>query len=210
MNKDIIDNANNLGTRPGLINSGWSGLFSSATMDLLSEEYFIGDGFFEANNLAATIATLVEIAVAIIDGTNIEAGSVAPAAARTAITPSGKIVTLEVLIARNRHMALVAVPFSGLSLSNSVMAFMPIGVAAFPNPSIFAAMFMIMALMAGCSAGTSGNSLTITGLIARAMVFINPAFSATFIIPNHKAMAPMRLIAKVTAFFAESKDALVI
>ena len=43
-------------------------------------------------------------------GTNISNGRVLPAAARTPMTPSGSSATLDVLIARNRHMALVAVP----------------------------------------------------------------------------------------------------
>jgi len=40
----------------------------------------------------------------------IAAGSDEPAAARRAMTPVGRRVTLEVLMARNRAIALVAVP----------------------------------------------------------------------------------------------------
>src|SRR5690554_5886005 len=187
-------------------------LFLRLSSDLLWVETvsLTGKGFFFARSFAAIMATIVEQEVAKIDGTRMAAGFDAPAAARTAITPSGSIVTLEVLIARNRHIAFVAVPFWGLIFSSSVIAFMPIGVAAFPRPSILAAIFIIIALMAGCSAGTSGNSRTMTGRIARAIILIRPAVSATFIIPSHSAIAPIKLIARLTALLAESNEAVVI
>ncbi len=77
------------------------------------------------------------------------AGSADPAEALKAITPVGKRVIEEVLMARNRAMAFVAVPGCGLSFSSSCMARMPIGVAALPNPSALADMLRIMAPMAG-------------------------------------------------------------
>jgi len=95
------------------------------------------------------MAAMVEQVVAISEGMKMAAGLAAPAAARMVITPRGNRVTLEVLIARNKHMALVAVPFSGASFSSSCMALIPMGVAALPKPRALAAMFMIMALMAG-------------------------------------------------------------
>src|SRR3990167_1354956 len=101
--------------------------------------------FLRASILAATMATMVEQVVAMREGIKMAAGLVAPAAARMVITPRGSRVTLEVLIAKNRHMALVAVPFSALSFSNSCMALIPMGVAALPRPRALAAMFMIMA-----------------------------------------------------------------
>ncbi len=67
----------------------------------------IGDEIL-LRHFAAIIATIVEHVVESIVGTNIAAGSDAPAAALTLITPSGSSVTLEVLIARNRHIASVA------------------------------------------------------------------------------------------------------
>ena len=137
------------------------------------------------------------------------AGAWAPAAARTVMTPRGRRVTLEVLMAKKRHMALVAVPGSGASFSSSRMALIPMGVAALPRPRVLAAMFMIMALMAGCSAGTSGKRRTITGLRARAMARIIPPASTTRISPSHRAMGPMRPMARVTALLAASKEALV-
>ena len=79
----------------------------------------------------------------------IPAASALPSVSRMAMTPVGSRVTEEVLMARNRHIALVAVPFSGLSLSSSCIALMPNGVAALPRPSAFAAMFKIIADIAG-------------------------------------------------------------
>src|SRR3972149_4601358 len=80
---------------------------------------------------------------------NIPAGSIDPAEARKAMIPVGNKVTLDVLMARNKAMALVAVPLCVLSLSNSCMARMPNGVAALPRPSTLADMFRIIAPMAG-------------------------------------------------------------
>ena len=79
----------------------------------------------------------------------IPAGSLDPAAARMAMTPVGKRVTLEVLMARNRTIASVAVPLTGFNLSSSCMARIPNGVAALPRPRAFADIFRIMLPMAG-------------------------------------------------------------
>ena len=128
----------------------------------------------------------------------IPAGSAEPAAARSAITPVGSRVTLEVLIARNRTMALVAVPLAALSDSSSCMARMPNGVAALPRPSTLAAMLRIIAPIAGWSAGTSGNSRCISGRTSRAMITSRPPASATFISPRNRAMTPTRPMARVT------------
>ncbi len=95
------------------------------------------------------MATVVEQMVAKSVVGKIPAGSCEPAAARMAITPVGSKVTLEVLIARNKAMALVAVPFTGLILSSSCMARMPKGVAALPSPRTLAERFRIIAPMAG-------------------------------------------------------------
>ena len=65
------------------------------------------------------------------------------------MTPVGSKVTLEVLMARNNAMALVAVPLCGLSLSSSSMARMPNGVAALASPSMLLEMLRIIALIAG-------------------------------------------------------------
>ena len=72
-----------------------------------------------------------------------------PAAARSAMTPVGRIVTLDVLIARNRTMALEAVPRVVFRVSSCCMARIPNGVAALPSPSALAAILRIIAPMAG-------------------------------------------------------------
>ena len=72
-----------------------------------------------------------------------------PSAARMLTTPLGSKARPEVLIAKNRHIALVATPLYLESLLSSCIALMPRGVAAFPSPSMFAEMFMIIAAMAG-------------------------------------------------------------
>ncbi len=84
------------------------------------------------------------------------------------------------------------------------MARMPNGVAALPNPRALAAMLRIIAPIAGCSGGTSGNSRTMSGLIRRASIFNSPPFSATFIKPKNSAMTPIKPIARVTEPSAES------
>ena len=69
---------------------------------------------------------------------------------------------------------------------------------------MFAAMFMSIEPIAGCSGGTSGKSRRMIGRKARAMRWIKPARSARRITPSHIAMIPMRPSAIVTAVFAPS------
>ena len=82
------------------------------------------------------------------------------------------------------------------------MALMPKGVAALPRPSMFAEMLRIMALMAGCSAGTSGNRRTMTGRTRRASCRIMPPASRMRTNPSHSDMMPIKPMASVTAPFA--------
>jgi hypothetical protein len=89
--------------------------------------------------------------------------------------PVGSTATAAGLIARNRHIALVAVFFSSLSVWSSAIAFSPNGVAAFVRPTTFAARFITIAPIAGCSAGTSGNRRINTGGRSRAMKSSPPA-----------------------------------
>ena len=155
------------------------------------------------------IAAMVEQMLANSVVGTIPAGSAEPAAARRLITLVGSRVMLEVLMARNSTMALVAVPLTGLSRSSSCMARIPKGVAALPRPSALAEMFMIIAPMAGCSGGTSGNSRVIKGRTSRAMVTSRPAASPTFMTPKNSAMTPIRPMASSTAFRAPSMTAVV-
>ena len=150
------------------------------------------------------IARVVEQMVANSVVGTIAAGSAEPAAARRAMTPVGRSVTEEVLMARNSTMALLAVPLWGFSVSSSCMARMPNGVAALPSPSALAERLSTIAPMAGCSGGTSGNRRTISGRMVLAMMTRSPPASATFIRPRNRAMTPMRPMARVTELVAES------
>ncbi len=96
-------------------------------------------------------------------------GSAESSEARIAIELVGRIANPAVLIARNRTIALVAVPFVVFRRSSSSIALIPNGVAAFPSPRKLQDTFMIIALIAGWSSGTPGNSRRVTGAIARAM-----------------------------------------
>jgi len=102
-------------------------------------------------------------------------------------------------------MAFDATAGRGLSRSRSRMARKPSGVAAFPSPSMLAAMFMSIDPIAGCSGGTSGNRRRMTGRRPRAIFCTRPARSASRITPSQSAMIPMSPSAIVTAVFAPSK-----
>ena len=116
-----------------------------------------------------------------------------------------------VLIARKVHIALEATPGRGLSFSSRLIARRPSGVAALPRPSMFAAMFMSIAPIAGCSAGTSGKRRTISGRSARARICTKPDRSASRMIPSQIAITPMSGSAIfITAIFAVSKAPVVI
>jgi len=79
----------------------------------------------------------------------IAVGSRACCAASTAMAVTGTSCTEPVFNARKVHIALVAVPGCGFSLSSSRIARSPRGVAALPRPSMFAARFNTIAPMAG-------------------------------------------------------------
>ena len=150
------------------------------------------------------IATVAAHKVASKAVPTIAVGLVDPEAARIAIAVVGINCTELVLIARKVHIAFVATPGCGLSVSRSCIARKPRGVAALPRPSMFAAMFINIDPIAGCSAGTSGKSLVMTGRRARPMRCTNPARSASRITPSHNAMIPINASAIVTAVFAPS------
>ena len=65
------------------------------------------------------------------------------------MTPVGSNAKPEVLIARKRIIALVAVPLLVFRRSSSIIAFRPKGVAAFPKPSRLEDIFKIIAPIAG-------------------------------------------------------------
>ena len=125
------------------------------------------------------------------------------------ITPLGSNASPEVLIARNSTMASVAVPFSPLRRSSSVIALIPNGVAALPSPRKLLDRFRRMAWSAGWSLGTEGNRRRSTGQRARDSIRSSPPSSATFISPRNSAMTPTRPMARSTAPLAESSSAFV-
>ena len=95
------------------------------------------------------IATVAAQSVANNAVPTIAVGRLDPAAARIAIAVVGTSCTELVLIAKNVHIALVATPGRGLSVSKSRIARRPSGVAALPSPSMLAAMFISMDPIAG-------------------------------------------------------------
>ena len=107
----------------------------------------------EAKNLdsvfAAKIPTPVDSAVANRVVGKIAAGSAEPNWARKPMIPVGSKANPLVLIAKNKHIALVAVPLWGLRSFNSFIALRPNGVAAFPSPNALAAIFITIAPIAG-------------------------------------------------------------
>ena len=151
------------------------------------------------------MATIMDMSVAKIVVGTIPAGSSEPAVARNATTLVGSNVSPAVLMARNSTIALEAVPLTGFSLFSSSMALMPKGVAALPSPSRLADMFMIIAPIAGCSAGTSGNRRVIMGFISRAIIRNSPAFSTMRIRPRKSAITPISPHSSANAAKAKSE-----
>src|SRR3954466_774274 len=115
------------------------------------------------------MATVAAQSVAISAVPTMAVGRFDPDAARMAIAVVGMSWTEAVFMARKVHMAFVATPGCGLSVSRSRMARNPSGVAALPRPSMFAAIFISIAPIAGCSGGTSGKRRLMTGRSARAI-----------------------------------------
>ena len=69
----------------------------------------------------------------------------------------------------------------------------PTGVAALSNPSIFAAIFIMIEPYAGLSGGNSGNNFRKKGLINHDITFTAPPRSPIFMIPIHKVNTPCLL-----------------
>ena len=177
---------------------------SSVSAAASAGSYASMGGYTRCSSLAAAMPAAVDIDVASSVGSQIPAALLEPIEARRAITPSGASATLEVLIARNSAMASVATPGHGLSRLSSIIALMPNGVAALPSPSMLLAMFMIIALIAGCSGGTSGKRRTITGRSHRASICSRPPSCTIRIMPSQNAITPIRPMASITASLADS------
>ncbi|MFM1941192.1 MAG: hypothetical protein RI897_174 [Verrucomicrobiota bacterium] len=155
-----------------------------------------------SSHLTVEMPAIVEQSVARKAVPMMAVGLVDPLTARMATAVMGRSWTELVLMARKVHMALVAVPGCGLSFSRSCMARSPRGVAALRRPSMLAAMFITMELMAGCPSGTSGKSRRRMGWRSLAMLWTRPAFSARRMRPSQNPMMPTRLMARVTAVSA--------
>src|SRR5208282_3512878 len=108
------------------------------------------------SSLAETTAAVAAQIVAIREVPTMAVGLLEWFAARMAMAVTGMSCTELVLMARSMHMAFVAVPGRGLSVSRSFIARRPSGVEALPRPSILAAMLSRIEPIAGCSGGTSG------------------------------------------------------
>src|SRR5256714_1823877 len=151
-----------------------------------------------SRSLAAAIATVSAQAVDASVGSRMPAGSLECAAARSAMTVVGTNWRLAVLMATNSACALVAVPGLGFSFSSSSIALIPKGVAAFPSPSMLAAMLRSIAEMAGWPSGTSRKSGRKIGRAARDSFSTRPARSAILRSPSQSAITPRRPMARWT------------
>ena len=78
------------------------------------------------------------------------------------------------------------------------------------NPNIFAEIFMIIAPCAFEFLGISGNSFENNGAKNLDNILIDPPFSPILMIPNHKAIIPVRPIESLNPSSALSKIELTI
>lgn len=131
--------------------------------------------------------------------TMISEGFFEPAAALMDITVAGINCTHAEFITRNMTIEFVALVFLSFSFWSSSIALMPKGVAAFDSPSILEAIFMTIALIAGCLEGRSGKKTLITGVISFPIILVRPDFSAIFIMPHQRQITPISPIVSSTA-----------
>lgn len=112
-----------------------------------------------------------------------------------------------VLITMNVAIESVATPFFCECFAISFIAHSPNGVAAFPSPKKFAAIFIQTARIPASFGERSGKRRFVTGESRAARAFVMPHASAIFISPFHRHMLPSRVIKSVTAFAAPLSDA---
>ena len=149
--------------------------------------------------MASRTPTTTEAELASQTAGRISKGAADPACIRSSPTVVGSRSRAAVLSTTNMAMWLVATPGVEESLFSSCMALMPRGVAALPSPSRLAEMFIEMAPMAGPAGSRPGKASRVRGERARLMMWVSPAFSATFISPHHRHMVPVRVITISTA-----------
>ena len=95
------------------------------------------------------IALIVDIVVAMIVVPTISVGLADPYVILIEITIVGIMVILEVFNAKNVAIDLVAFSLFVFNFCNSCIAFIPMGVAAFPKPNMFAVIFETIYPIAG-------------------------------------------------------------
>ena len=110
-----------------------------------------------------------------------------------------------VFITINIIIGLESVSFLGFSFCIDSMAFKPKGVAAFPNPSIFAIIFIDISFLILLLVIKLGNKKFKIGDNNLESFLTKLLSLAIYIIPLHKQSEPKRLIERVTASFAPSK-----
>ena len=81
---------------------------------------------------------------------------------------------------------------------------MPSGVAAFPNPNMFATMFIDIFSYVSVFFSILGNKIFIIGFRNFVIFFIAVVLLAICIIPFHRHIVPSKVIHKFTAEFALS------
>lgn len=136
----------------------------------------------------------VDSTVATSDGNKKSAGFAEPAVARMPITVVGNICKL---VAESTVSIIISVDALRLPLSIRFIAFIAMGVAALPSPSMFAEMFIVMNFRVSVSA--DGNSRTITGRKSRSSPRDKPSFSINEKNPSQNAYNAKRLSESSTA-----------
>lgn len=130
--------------------------------------------------------------LAIHIGTIISPGFAEPAFKRNAINVDGISCIDAVFITTNMTISFDATFEPLLSLSSSVIALSPSGVAALLIPSMFAIIFITMAFIAAEFFLSFGKSMRVSGDSNFANFSISPDFSPIFIMPVQSAIIPRR------------------
>ena len=133
-------------------------------------------------------------------------GLALPYAARSVTTEDGISWNAAVFITTNSTMPRVGVSPPEIRCISSIAA-RPSGVAAFPMPSMFAAMFIEIFSPTAVCAAYSGNRRRISGERMRETFSVSPACDAMFISPSHRHIAPISSSAVSTALCAPSAAA---
>ena len=159
-------------------------------------------GQFKNLQAAAAIPAASDTTDATHTAGRISNGRAAPNDARSAPIVAGMSWMDAVLITTNITIPSSAVPGFPEREAISFIAASPSGVAAFPNPSRFAARFIEIASCTGGSCAYFGNSLRSSGANRRASTSVRPPASAIFISPVHRQSIPVMEKTSSTALCA--------